>query len=509
MREIDRVTIKKFGIPETILMENAGLQSLYYLKECLGSIKGRRFGIFCGKGSNGGDGFVLARQLEINGADATVYLLAKKSELRGDAKLNMKAFSKMGGEIIETLKPADIKKLKSRIRHEDALVDAMLGTGINSALKGVYKTAVESINEWADFVLAIDIPTGMSSDSGVSYGTHIIADATITFGCPKTGMMFYPAARSVGELMVANISFPAQALDESPCDAYLLDEEWVREAMPVRDPADHKGSYGHAVVCGGATGMGGASGLAALAALKVGAGLVTAAVPHSLSIEFELGIKEVMSFHLGKDLGKPENAEALIGYSNDKSALLIGPGMGRGANLTDLVTKAVAGVKKPIVIDADAITNIAPKKDILKKAAAPVIITPHPGEMSRLIGISTKKINENRLKVAKDFSKKYKCITVLKGARTVIAAPDGTAYVNATGNPNLASGGSGDVLGGMIVGFLAQGVAPMTAAALAVYLHGLAADIYTEEENEYSLTASELIDFVPVAITKALAEEED
>ncbi len=501
MREIDRKAVEDFGIPETILMENAGLESLRYLDECLGGLDGKRIAVFCGKGNNGGDGFVLARHLHIGGTDCTVYLLASKKELKGDAGLNMEIYANSGGTIKELKTGADIKKHKINILHADACVDALLGTGIKSPLDGTYKTVVEKMNDWKRFCLAIDIPTGLSSDAGVEPGLHVKADATIAFGFPATGMAFYPAAASVGKLKTVNISFPRQVLDESEFDAWLLDDDYIREKLPARPDDAHKGRFGHAVVTGGSTGMGGAIGLAALAALRVGAGLVTAAVPKVLSHQFELGLKEVVSFHLGDKLDNPQNAGALTEFCRDKSALLIGPGMGRGSVLTDIVTEVVESAKPPIVVDADGINNLAPNKDVLKKAKSPVVITPHPGEMARLTGKSAKEINSDRLGTAREFSKEYNCITVLKGARTVIASPDGTAYINPTGNANLASGGSGDVLSGMITGFISQSVAPVDAAAAAVYLHGLAADIYTKKENAFSLVASDLLDYVPRAIS--------
>lgn len=504
MREIDRVSIEEFGIPETILMENAGLESLYYLDECLGGLHGKRIAVFCGKGNNGGDGFVLARHLHIMGVDCVAYLLASKDDLKGDAKLNQEIFSKIGGRIKELKSDSDIKKHKIPILHADAYVDALLGTGITAPLDGIYKTVVEKMNEWKRFCLALDIPTGLSSDGGAKMGLHVKADATIAYGFPKTGMAFYPAAASVGDLKVVNISFPQKVLDESDFDAWLIDGDYVKGKLPHRPPDAHKGQFGHAVVAGGATGMGGAIGMASLAALKVGAGLVTAAVPKVLSQKFELGIPEVVSYHLGDSLGNPENAEAISGFCRNKSVLLVGPGMGRGSNLTELVARIVELVTVPLVIDADGLNNLAPRKEVIKKANVPVVVTPHPGEMSRLTGKSTEEINADRLGAAKEFSREHGCVTVLKGARTVIATPQGTAYVNPSGNPNLASGGTGDVLSGMITGFISQGLTPVDAAVTAVYLHGLAADVYTEKENAYSLSATDLLEYVPKAITALL-----
>ncbi|MBI5179245.1 MAG: NAD(P)H-hydrate dehydratase [Nitrospinae bacterium] len=500
MRAIDRAAIEQYGVPELALMENAGIAAMRFLEERFGGLKGKRIGIFCGKGNNGGDGFVLARQLFVRGHDPAVYLLAKRNDLKGSAKTNMEAYAAIGGRIKEFLDETDLKKHKIAIRHADALVDAILGTGINAPLDGIYKTAVEKINEWKRYCLALDIPTGLDSDRGAIHGLHVQADATITFGLPKTGMMFYPAALAVGELKITNITFPPLLIESSPCDAFLLDAEWVKTKLPSRHADAHKGDYGHAVVTGGQEGMGGAVALAALAALKVGAGLSTAAVSLPLSRQFELGALEVMSFPLGETIADPANAEKLIAFARNKSAILIGPGMGQSETLAETVAQLVTTLNIPMVIDADGLNNLADKKDALAKASAPVIVTPHPGEMARLTGMTAQEINADRLNAAKVFSQKHNCVTVLKGARTVIAAPDGAAYINPTGNPNLASGGTGDVLGGMITGYLAQGLAPVEAAAVAVYLHGLAADLYTKEYDAYSLTASTLLEYLPRAL---------
>ncbi len=509
MREIDRAAIEEYGIPETILMENAGLESIRFLEETFGSLDGKRIGIFCGKGNNGGDGFVIARHLHLRGVDVAVYLLAEKGALKGDARLNMEIFRKMGGRIKEFLTDTDLRKHKIAIRHADALIDAILGTGINSELKGIYKTAVEKINEWKRFCLAIDIPTGLCSDRGDAYGLHVHADATVSFGFPKTGMMFYPSAESVGRLKAVNISFPPELLDKSECDARMLDGDYVSSQLPAPSPASHKGSFGHVVVSGGTIGMGGAVGLASLAALKTGAGLSTAVVPAEVARRFELGIPEVMSFPLSSDAFDETEAETLLEFSTGKSVLVVGPGMGRSGTGSAFMQKVVASAEIPMVIDADGLNNLAGNTDILKKAKAPIVVTPHPGEMARLLGASsTAEINANRLGTAKEFSARYNCVTVLKGARTVIADPSGKAYVNPTGNPNLASGGTGDVLAGMIGGLLARGLEPVDAACVAVYLHGLAANIYTEENDHLSMSASNLIDFIPVALSAVNEKEE-
>lgn len=501
MREIDRAAIEQYGVPELLLMENAGAQAMLYLEQLLGPGH-RRIGIFCGKGNNGGDGFVLARQLHVRGYDPAVYLLAPRANLKGSAEINMEAYAAMGGRIMECVDESALLKHETAIRHADALVDAILGTGIGGELKGIYKTAVEKINGWKRFCLALDIPSGLDADKGIVHPLYVHADATITFGLPKVGMMSYPAAAAVGALHVANINFPKKLLAGTPFEAWLPDDTWARATLPPRPEYAHKGTYGHAVVAGGNEGMEGAAALAALAALKVGAGLSTAAARLPLSRQFELGTLEVMGLPLAERLDDAANADAILAFVRNKSVLLLGPGMGRGAGLEALTEKVAAGCNIPLIIDADGLNNIAPKKELLKRRAAPTIVTPHPGEMARLANTTAQAVNADRLNCAKNFAKEFNCVTVLKGARTVTAAPDGTAFINPTGNQNLASGGTGDVLGGMIAGFIAQGLTPLNAAALAVYLHGLAADNYTAEHDPFSLTASSLLAALPAALGK-------
>ncbi len=503
MREIDRAAIEEYGVPELILMENAGIQAMLRLEQ-IASPRARRIGIFCGKGNNGGDGFVLARQLHVRGYDPAVYLLSARGSLKGSAQINMEAYAAMGGRILECLNETDLLKHESAIRHADVLVDAILGTGFSGETKGIYKTAIEAINGWKRYCLALDIPSGLDADRGASQPHYVHADATITFGLPKVGMMSYPSAAAVGALHIANINFPQKLLNDSPFEAWLPDDDWACATLPPRPEHAHKGTYGHAFIVGGNEGMEGAATLAALAALKIGAGLSTAAARLPFSRQLELGALEVMSLPLAERLDDAVNAEAILAFAKDKSVLLLGPGMGRGAGLEALAAQVVGGCITPLIIDADGLNNIAPKKELLKKRIAPTIITPHPGEMARLTGRTAEAVNADRLNCAKSFAREFNCITVLKGARTVIAAPDGTAFINPTGNQNLASGGTGDILGGMIAGLIAQGLTPLNAAALGVYLHGLAADKYTAENDPYSLTASSLLAALPTAIGRVV-----
>ena len=504
IRDIDRLAIEEYKIPETILMENAGIAAVKSLKEVCGSLKGKRVAVFCGKGNNGGDGFVIARHLLLSGTATDLYLLADKKDLKGNARLNMEIYEKMDGSLETILSDSDIENFSTQIKEADIFIDAILGTGLSSGIRGVIKTMVEKINEWKKFCFAIDIPTGLDSDKGSVYGESVNANATVTFAFPKTGMVFYPALEAVGNLKVVNISFPRKLLDSSPFTALLLDGAWVSGILGDPHPSSHKGSFGHAVTCGGSPGMGGAVGLASLAALKVGAGLSTAAVSSELASSFELSLPEVMSYSISQAGYDDEAARNLLDFISDKSALVIGPGLGQGGKHKEFVEAVIASSSIPIVLDADALNVISDNPEVLGGAASTVIVTPHPGEMGRLLKISTKEVNEDRLEVAREFTEKYRCITVLKGARSVIAIPavsgEPLVYVNPTGNPNLSTGGTGDVLAGMIAGLIARGLDPATAAPAAVYIHGLAADMYTTRWDPLSMTASDLLGHIGVAV---------
>jgi NAD(P)H-hydrate epimerase len=504
IREIDRLAIEEYKIPETILMENAGIAAVRHLKQTYGSLDGKKVAVFCGKGNNGGDGFVIARHLFLCGIATDVYLLADKSDVKGDARLNMEIFERMGGRLETILSDSDIEKFTAPISDADIFVDAILGTGLSSGLKGVIKTMVGKINKWEKFCLAVDIPTGLDSDRGAVYGESVNANATVTFAFPKSGMVFYPALDSIGILKAVNISFPQKLLDASPFTALLLDGAWVSGKLGVPHPSSHKGSFGHAVTCGGSPGMGGAVGLASLAALKVGAGLSTAAVISELAASFELSLPEVMSYSISDADYDQEAAKKLLAFVSGKSSLLVGPGLGGSGKRKEFVEAVITSSPVPVVLDADGLNVISGEPEVIGRAASTVVITPHPGEMGRLVNISPKEVNENRLEVAKGFTKKHRCITVLKGARTVIAIPsaDGEplAYVNPTGNPNLSSGGTGDVLAGMIAGLIARGLDPADAAPAAVYLHGIAADMFTSRWDPLSMTASDLLGHIGVAI---------
>lgn len=504
MREMDRRTIEDIGVPGVVLMENAGRAVVREIRKTIPDLNRLRVNIFAGKGNNGGDGFVVARHLLNMGAEPTVFLVAGKEEVRGDAKINMDAYIACGGRVKELTERRHIQNFKLKFFHTSVVVDALLGTGITSAPRGFYNEVLDIMNSQGKLKVAVDIPSGVSADSGVIPGNHFKADVTVTFGSPKVGLVTPPAREAVGRLVVADISIPRIVVDESPCAAYLLEEGDMSSRLPSRAGDAHKGSFGHLVIAAGSVGMGGAASLAGAGALRVGAGLVTAAVPEGIAVAFEVGVREVMTRPLPQtDTGAIalEDGDEFIRFAEGKSAILIGPGLTTHESTKSFVRRVVAELGgAPMVIDADGLNCIGRESGIIKGRGAETVVCPHPGEMSRLTGRSIENIQADRIGAALDYAKNTGAVVALKGAGTVIATPEGEVYVNPTGNHGLASGGTGDVLSGMIAGFLAQGASAKDAAILGVYIHGMLADIYAEDFDPASLIAGDLLELLPAAL---------
>jgi NAD(P)H-hydrate epimerase len=510
MRKIDDAAINTLHIPGLLLMENAGIQVANCVMELIPKLTELRVGVFVGKGNNGGDGLVVARQLHSRGIPVTVFLLAEESEYKGDAKINLEALKHLKVKILTTPDEVSLRRNKIRIDHLSLMVDAVLGTGSKPPVEGVYKQAVEMMNNARGFRVAVDIPTGLNADSGEIVGNHLEADMTVTFGLPKLGLLSYPAADFVGDLRIVNIGFPPELLESAEAVGELIELNMVRDALPVRRKDAHKGTFGHAVIVGGSLGKGGAVALASSAALRIGAGLVTAAIPYEINSAFETGVPEVMTFPVaifpnGQSPGA--KVEDLVEFLKDKDAVCVGPGLTTQKDAVTFLHRVLTDLDLPLVLDADGINGIAGNEEALKKVKSTVVMTPHPGELSRLLNVSVPEIQKDRVQSALNAARRFNAVVVLKGAHTVIAAPEGKVYMNPTGNVGLASGGTGDVLSGMIAGLIAQGVKPLEAALCGVYLHGLAADLYVEENNPETLTASELIRFMPRSIRKITQPE--
>ena len=510
MQKMDRQTIDSHGIAGLELMENAGRGATRALLAQFGGRIKTGVGIICGKGNNGGDGFVIARYLAEQRIQVTVYLLANIDAVKGDAATNLKRLRALKIPVVEIEDEASFSKIKSDLSRFDLLVDAILGTGLTSDVRGFFKTVIDFINDLNQKgvpVFAVDIPSGLNADTGQPCGTCIRAQGTATFALAKIGHYTYPGADYTGRLEIIDIGIPEVVVQAVKPNQYLLTAEQIRTDFPRRKSDTHKGRSGHLLVVAGSTGKTGAAAMTALSAMRSGAGLVTLGVAASLNPIIETQVLEVMSAPL------PESRCGILAESAiddikqliaGKSCLAIGPGIGQAAETRSLVKKIISQIDTPMVIDADGLNSIAGQTRLLKKRNAPTVLTPHPGEMARLIETSPAAVQQNRLETARDFAKNFGVHVVLKGAATVIAHPDGSAYINPTGNPGMAAGGMGDVLTGVLAGFITQGFSPEAATHTAAYLHGAAADTLAEKIGPIGYLAGEVMSAIPGEIKKLL-----
>ncbi|MBS4014909.1 MAG: NAD(P)H-hydrate dehydratase [Candidatus Latescibacteria bacterium] len=509
MRDLDLAVSKKYRIPMLQLMENAGAgiahNIIQYFKAK--NLKSPAVLIVAGPGNNGGDGIVTARYLLKDLKAVSILLLIVKSKpYHGDAKTNYDIIKKIARadqrlKIIEN-KINLIKKYKP-----DIVVDAIFGTGYKGAPSGIYKSAIALINKLPGYKIAVDIPSGVNGDTGEIIGIAVKAHATITMALLKTGHLLYPGKSNCGHIKIANLGADYGSLFKG--NTFLLDEKFIKKNLPLRKPDSHKGSFGSVLIVAGGNGYSGAACLTSLAALVSGAGIVRLCYPQNINTAVEKKLTEVIKIPLP---ATNEGSIALDGYdkikaiAQDSTVMAIGPGLTTNIETKVLVRKIVLTNNLPLVIDADGLNNITP--DVLLKVTKPkrlnIVLTPHPGEFERLFGISAKQVNQNRIEICRDHAQKYGLTIVLKGAPTVIGTPAGKIYVNPTGNSGLAKAGSGDVLTGLIAGFISQGAKPEIASCLGVYLHGLSADIAVEKKTEYSLIASDLIKTMPKAIKEIL-----
>lgn len=507
MREIDKATIE-FGLPGRILMENAGRGAVQMLYETFSRIGARKIGILAGRGNNGGDGFVIARHLAQKGIDVIVYLLAEASMVKDDARANLELIYRFEIPVIEIPDSKTFEAYKVSMRHREVWVDAIFGTGLKSDIKGYIKDVIVFINSLKKPVLAVDIPSGIDSDTGQVCGEAICAGVTATFGYAKAGHYLYPGAGYSGEVGVIDISIPPLIADRIAPKQRLLSEETVSSYIKPRANDAHKGSAGHLFIVAGSPGKTGAAAMTAMGAMRAGAGLVTVGVPKSLNPAIEPMILEAMTCPL------PENTEGFLSESSfdaimhnlaGKKCLAIGPGLGTDTSTKKLVVKILRESPLPVLLDADGLNLIAGETRMLKKLKIPVILTPHPGEMARLTGKKISQIQKDRISCARDFAAEFNVHVVLKGAGTVIAHPDKEVFINSTGNPGMASGGMGDILSGIIAGFVVQGYTVEEAARIGVYLHGAAGDDIAENSGPFGYLASDLLKSIPVQIGRILA----
>jgi len=501
MKALDQRTIQEMGISGAVLMENAGRGTVEAMLYQFPEQKNGPIHILCGRGNNGGDGFVIGRYFLNFGAEVNVYLFTSAEKVKGDAKINLDAFLNMGGRILEVEDEDSFNSIRNELGHAAIIVDALLGTGLSSEVKGLYRMAIDALNSMENIpIVTVDVPSGLDATTGKILGSAIKANLTCTYGLPKIGLFTYPGRENTGELEIVDIGIPESLIEASGIKTFLLEQDDFTGLIPKRKPDSHKGTYGHVLVLAGSPGKTGAASLAGHAVMRAGAGLVTLGVPNSLRAIVEEKTKEVMTGslpdiddgYLGID-SWPKLAEML----ENKSAIAVGPGLSDKAETGELVLKLIIEANVPMVIDADGLNLVAKNKEVLKKAKMPLVLTPHPGEMSRLIGLTVEEIQEDRIKVASSFAKEHGVIVVLKGASTVIAEPEGKIFINTTGNPGMAGGGMGDVLTGFIASLIGQGIASLDAAKMAVFTHGAIGDFIAEERAETGILASDIAEKIP------------
>ncbi|MDP2318840.1 MAG: NAD(P)H-hydrate dehydratase [Acidobacteriota bacterium] len=508
MREADRRTIQDIGIASLVLMENAGRQVVAAVESLYPDLAERQVAIVCGKGNNGGDGFVVARTLMQRGVDVSVFVIGKVAEIKGDARINLEILGRIGQTVVEVADETAWELHGTEITSHDLIIDAMFGTGLSAPLTGFYETVVADINEGRVPIVSIDMPSGMSADTCDLIGDAIDATVTVTLGAPKLPLVLPPAESKSGEVVIADIGIPADVFDqlEGP-HIELLTREQMRPLIPARAVDAHKGDFGRVVVVAGSVGKAGAAVLCAYGALRSGAGLVTVASPRSCQPTVAGHGIEYMTE------GLDETPDGTVHFSAtpavlaiDADVIVAGPGLGRGEGVTTFVRELLDKYDGPLVLDADALNAFADEPSLLVgREGRDLIITPHPGEMARLVGCTVEDLQADRIGIATDFAKRHKLYVVLKGYRTLVVTPDEKVFVNPTGCAGMATGGTGDVLAGMLAAWLGQLLDAEAACRLAVYLHGSAGELADADSGEVSMTAGDLIDHIGDAVLELTA----
>jgi hydroxyethylthiazole kinase-like uncharacterized protein yjeF len=500
IQEMDRLTIHEMGIPGIVLMENAARGAAGFFLDYFEPPEKSRVVVLCGPGNNGGDGYVVTRYLHEKGLKTTVIVLAPLTKVKGDALTNLEIIRRMDLDILECPGIDEWTGCRSTIETGDFIIDGLLGTGLNAPVQGFYAMVIENVNTSGRPVMAIDIPSGLNADTGQILGKAVRATLTVTFGFPKVGQLIFPGAALVGRLINVPIGIPKAVVDRVPDNYHLVEPAYFTPFLRFDRQDIHKGDRGHLLVLAGSIGKTGAATLTAFGALRAGAGLVTVGIPASLNPILENKLTEAMTFPLpetGDGCLALEAEKEIFRLMEGKSAVALGPGLSTHEETIALVQRIVAQCPLPLLIDADGLNALSGDMGLLADRKATTVLTPHPGEMSRLSGLKTTQVQSDRVGTALRFVERHGCTLVLKGARTLIAQPDGRVYINPTGNPALSSGGSGDVLTGLIGGFLARRC-PMTESAVgAVYLHGLAADLLAVDMGEAGVLAGELLDVIP------------
>lgn len=494
MRAVDDCAINERGLPSLDLMENAGRGIFEYLQEAiLPESKDSRIIIICGRGNNGGDGFVVGRHLVEDGYPVDFLLVGADDKLSADCRTNYDRVVRLGRPVIQLKEIGDIPDLSAW----DIIIDAVFGTGFSGIAEGMAAEVIEKINAAEKYVVAIDAPSGLDVSTGMAEGAAVVADVTATLALPKPGLFISPGRELAGVVVIIPIGIPDEVVDSFAFKTNLLTDELVADLLPTPTPDGHKGDFGKVFILAGSPGLTGAACLAGKAAARSGAGLVTVGLPASLNPILEVKLTEVMTCPLPEI--KKRGVLALRARGDirrclaDKDAVAIGPGIGRHHETRELVRRLLADIDVPMVIDADGLFALSGEDTPLASAHGPLVLTPHPGEFARLTGVTPEGNPVDNYALVLEYARKYDAVIVLKGSPTIVGSPEGQVYLNPTGNYGMASGGSGDVLTGIITAFLGQQMSPLEAALGGVYIHGLAGDLAIESINPRSLVAGDLI----------------
>lgn len=523
MNAIDTCAMNDYGIPGILLMENAAAAVASQAVTMAGSGRNRQIVILAGRGNNGGDAFAAARLLHSRCYDVKVYLTGVKKGISGDALINLSILEKLGigveeltdevlgdGELKdgvltdrELINEKRLDSLRNEMDQSCLIIDGIFGTGLSREVDGLAKLVIDAANNSGKPILAIDIPSGVDGTNGSVKGSCIKADTTVTFCLPKTGLIQNPGCEYTGRLITANIGIPRCVIEKQEILTELMDAERVRKLIPTRKTNSNKGDYGRVMLVTGSTGMTGSGCLASMSALRSGAGLVYTGVPRSLMHIYGAAITEPIILPLEDGRSgclAVECADQILEHMERMDAAAIGPGLTASADITQIMEKIISESTIPLVLDADALNAISGNTSILKKLSVDAVVTPHPGEMSRLTGLHINDIQSDRIGTARNFAEEFGVTVVLKGSRTVTALPDGRVFINPTGNAGMASAGTGDVLTGIIAGLLAQGAGTEDAAAAGVFLHGLAGDAAAAEMGMHGIVAGDVIKYLPQAL---------
>ena len=507
MREADRRTIEEIGIPSLVLMENAGRQVVAAIEAMHSDLADRYVAVLCGQGNNGGDGFVVARTLRQRGIDVAVFLIGRVAEVRGDARTNLEILGRLGLTVVEIADSQAWELHCSEVSDCTLIVDAIFGTGLNAPVSGLVQSVIADVNASGIAIVSIDLPSGLSADSADPIGDSIVAGLTVTLAAPKLPLVLPPAETRAGDIVIADIGIPSSVLDTvGGPRVELLTRAEMRELISPRTPDSHKGDYGRVLLVAGSCGKTGAAHLAAIGALRSGAGLVTVATPRACQAVISAMAPEYMTEALDETIDglDPDEVERVLEIAGDVIAL--GPGLGQATSTRAFVKTLVDRATTPLVVDADGLNAFSDEPDRLAgREERDLIITPHPGEMGRLLGMSADEVQASRLELARNFAVAHHVYVVLKGHRTLIVTPDEKIFINPTGNPGMATGGTGDVLTGMIAAWIAQLLDAEAACKIAVYLHGMAGDLAEADEGEVAMTSADVAGHLGDAILELTA----